>query len=45
MKKRIIGYWRTLKHNVAYVDGYFKKAMIISLLLLLADLVVLYFVW
>ena len=45
MGKRILGYWRTFKHNVEWVYGYSKKVLIIALLLLLLDLVVLYLLW
>lgn len=45
MKERITGFWRTLKHNVEWKDGYFKKVMVILLVLLIINLVVLYIVW
>ena len=45
MKEYWLGVWRTFKHKVNYVDGYYKKVMIILLLLILIDLVVLWVIW
>ena len=45
MRKRIIGLWRTFKHNVECVEGYSEKVLIVILTFILLDLVVLYLVW
>ena len=45
MKEYWVGVWKTFRHKILWVDGYYKKVMVILLLLLVADLVVLYFVW
>ena len=45
MKEYWVGVWRTFRHKIIYVDGYCKKVMVILLVLLLIDLVVLYFIW
>lgn len=45
MKEYWLGVWRTFKHNINYKSGYCKKVMIILLVLLILDLVVLYFIW
>lgn len=45
MKKRLLGWYRTFKHKVIWVDEYSKKVMIVILSLLIIDLIVLYLVW
>lgn len=42
---KLIGAYRRFKHNMLYKDGFFKRVMIGLLVLLLLDLIILYFVW
>lgn len=44
-KEKWLGWYRTFRHKVIYVDGYSKKVLVILLILLLIDLVVLYLIW
>lgn len=44
-KEKLLGWYRTFRHKIIYVDGYSKKVMVILLILLLIDLVVLYLIW
>lgn len=41
-KEKLLGWYRTFKHKIIYVDGYSKKVMIILLLLLILDLLCLW---
>lgn len=41
-KEKLLGRYRTFKHNILYVDGYDKKVMVILLLLLILDLLCLW---
>lgn len=42
---KLVGAYRRFRHNVLYKDGYCKKVMIILAVLLVLDLILLYFVW
>ena len=42
---KLVGAYRTFRHNVLYKEGYCGKVMAILLGLLVLDLVLLYFVW
>lgn len=41
-KENLLGMYRIFKHNILYVDGYYKKVMVILLLLLILDLICLW---
>jgi len=44
-KEKLLGLYRTFIHKFLYVEGYDKKVLVILLLLMVADLVVLYLIW
>ena len=41
-KEKLLGWYRTFKHKLNYVDGYCKKVLIILLLLIILDLICLW---
>lgn len=43
--EQIIKRYKKFKHDINYRDGYFRKAMIVVLIMLLIDLLILYLVW
>lgn len=45
LKQRLIGFWRTFKHNVNYKDKYYEKVMTILVLIIVTCLVVLWVIW
>lgn len=45
MKNKIIGKYRTFKHNLNYKEGYFNNLVGVLLVLLIIDLLMLLLVW
>lgn len=44
MRKKLTGWYRTLKHNINYKEGYFNNLIIALFILLAIDLIILYLI-
>ena len=42
---KLLGYYKTMRHNINYKENYYRNIMIILLAILLMDLVVLFIIW
>lgn len=43
--KKLRSCYRTLKHNIAYKENYYRNGLIILISFILIDLSILYFIW
>lgn len=44
MKDKLLGYYRTLRHNVKYKENYFRNAVILLSVALILDILLLWMV-